>query len=62
MLVEPTEKETKESLDSFANAIKSILGEISTDPEMVKNAPHTTPIKRVNDVYAARNLNIIFKD
>lgn len=62
MLVEPTETETKESLDEFANAIKSILGEINTDPEMVKNAPHTTPIKRVNDVYAARNLNIIWKD
>lgn len=62
LLVEPTETETKESLDAFANALKSICEEVKTNPELVKDAPHTTPIRRVNDVYAARNLNIIWKD
>ncbi|HAW09145.1 MAG TPA: aminomethyl-transferring glycine dehydrogenase subunit GcvPB [Bacteroidetes bacterium] len=62
MLVEPTETETKESLDAFANALKSICDEIQKDPEFVKDSPHSTPIRRVNDVYAARNLNIAWKD
>jgi glycine dehydrogenase subunit 2 len=62
MLVEPTETETKESLDAYAQALKSICEEIKTNPEIVKDAPHTTPIRRVNDVYAARNININWKE
>ncbi|HPD34206.1 MAG TPA: aminomethyl-transferring glycine dehydrogenase subunit GcvPB [Candidatus Kapabacteria bacterium] len=62
MLVEPTETETKESLDAYAQALKSICEEIKTNLEIVKDAPHTTPIRRVNDVYAARNININWKE
>ena len=58
MLVEPTETETKESLDSFAQALKSILQEAKDDPDFVKSAPYNTPVKRLDDALAARNLNI----
>jgi glycine dehydrogenase subunit 2 len=62
MLVEPTETETKESIEAFANALIAIDKEIDENPELVKTAPHNTPIKRVNDAYAARNLNVKWVD
>ena len=52
MMIEPTETESKETLDAFAAALRSILGE---DPEFLHQAPHTTPISRPDDVAAARN-------
>jgi len=62
LLIEPTETETKESLEAFAETLLAIDREIDENPELVKNAPHTTYIKRVNDAYAARNLNIKFAE
>ena len=62
LLVEPTETETKESLEEFAQALIAIDKEIDENPELVKNAPHTTPVKRINDAYAARNLNVCWKE
>ncbi len=62
LLVEPTETETKESLEEFAQALIAIDKEIDENPEMVKNAPHTTPVKRINDAFAARNLNVCWKE
>ncbi len=61
LLVEPTETETKETLDTFAETLLKINKEIEENLELVKTAPHHTPIKRVNDAYAARNLNTVWK-
>lgn len=58
LLVEPTETECKEELDGFINAMQAILGEARTDPEFVKNAPYTLPVRRLDDVKAARELDL----
>ncbi len=58
ILVEPTETETKESLDQFANAMLTIAKEAKETPELVLNAPINAPLKRLNDALAARNLDI----
>jgi glycine dehydrogenase subunit 2 len=52
-MLEPTETESKDVLDKFAEDFLSILSE---DPEIVKDAPHTTPVRRVDEVLAARQL------
>ena len=54
IMVEPTETESKETLDSFADAMLAIRKEADTDPELVKNAPHTAPVQKVDAVTAAR--------
>jgi len=54
LMIEPTETESKEILDSFVDAMIKIDEESKTNPEMVQNAPHTTPVRRVNEVLAAR--------
>ena len=54
MMIEPTETESREALDTFVAAMKQIAGEVASDPELVRNAPHTTPIGRVDEVLAAR--------
>ncbi len=61
MMIEPTETETKETLDAFADALIAICKEIDTDPELVRSAPLTTPVKRLDDAYAARNLNVAWR-
>src|SRR6266511_1243056 len=48
LLVEPTETETKETLDAFADAIADILREAEDDPSIARNAPHTTPVRRLD--------------
>ena len=53
-MVEPTETETKESLDAFADAIEEILDEAESDPEIAKQAPYTTPVRRLDEVRATR--------
>ncbi|MBU2101831.1 MAG: aminomethyl-transferring glycine dehydrogenase subunit GcvPB [Candidatus Omnitrophota bacterium] len=58
LMVEPTETESKETLDTFIEAMRTIDREISENPERVKNAPHTTETRRVDEVYAARNLDL----
>jgi glycine dehydrogenase subunit 2 len=58
LLVEPTETETKDSIDAFAEALRKIVEEAKTDAELVRNAPYTTPVRRLDDALAARNLNI----
>ena len=58
LLIEPTETEAKEVLDGFVDAMASILGEASQDVEMLKSAPHTTPVRRLDDVRAARHLDV----
>jgi len=58
LMIEPTETISREMLDSFADAMKKIYLECYIDPEKVKSAPHTTVVRRVDEVYAARNLKL----
>jgi glycine dehydrogenase subunit 2 len=61
LLIEPAETESKETLDAFAAAMKEILDEAHAQPEMVKGAPYTTPVRRLDDVKAARELDLAWK-
>ena len=56
LMIEPTETEGKPGLDAFIHAMKEIAREAEEQPEVVLTAPHTTPVKRVDEVGAARNL------
>lgn len=58
LLIEPTETETKQTLDAFADALLSIAREAETEPELLRSAPHRTPVRRLNDALAARLLNV----
>lgn len=58
MMIEPTESESKEELDRFCDAMRTIAQECIQSPEIVKSAPHTTPVKRVDEVRAARALKV----
>ena len=49
LLVEPTETETRETLDAFAEALAEILREAAEDPEVARNAPYTTPVRRLDE-------------
>jgi glycine dehydrogenase subunit 2 len=53
MMIEPTETESKDTLDTFAEQFAQVL---KSDPETLHEAPITTPVRRVDEVYAARNL------
>jgi glycine dehydrogenase subunit 2 len=55
MMIEPTETESKATLDAFVAAMEAIAQECQNDPETVLTAPHTTPVGRVDEVGAARN-------
>ncbi len=54
MMIEPTESENRETLDGFADAMIAILGEAKTDPKKLLDAPHTMPVRRLNEVKASR--------
>jgi glycine dehydrogenase subunit 2 len=54
LLIEPTETETKETLDRFAQLVAEILREAAEDPEIARTAPHTTPVRRLDEAAAAR--------
>ena len=60
-MIEPTENESKETLDSFIAVMRRIAEEAKTDPELVKSAPHDTPIGRVDDVLAAKHPIVTYK-
>ena len=62
LLIEPTETESKETLDLFAAALVDIINEAKSDPSILKNAPLTTPVRRLDEVKAARELNLIYAD
>ncbi len=61
LLIEPTETESKETLDAFVVAMKSILAEAYATPELVKGAPYTQPVRRLDDVKAARELDLVWR-
>ena len=58
LMIEPTETESKETLDAFADAMIAIANEAKTNPEMVLQAPTKTPVTRMNEGLAARNLDV----
>ena len=60
-LVEPTETETKAELDAFATALIAILEEARTEPDLVLGAPHNLPVRRLDDVKAARELDLAWQ-
>ncbi len=60
-LIEPTETEDRATLDGFIAAMVSIRQEAEQSPEVVKGAPHTLPVKRLDDVKAARQLDLVWK-
>ncbi len=60
LLIEPTETESKQDLDAFIVAMGKILNEAQTDATILKNAPHHLPVKRLNEVKAARELDIVW--
>ena len=55
LMIEPTENESKETIDGFIAVMRQIAEEAKNDPELVKSAPHNTPIGRVDDVLAAKH-------
>ncbi len=61
LLIEPTETESKETLDAFVEAMRAILEEARTEPERVKQAPYTTPVGRLDEVKAARELDLAWR-
>ena len=55
LMIEPTESESKDTIDGFIDVMRRIAEEAATQPEVVKSAPHNTPIGRVDDVLAAKH-------
>ncbi len=58
MLIEPTETESLETLDGFADALIEIAREAETDPDLVTAAPHDAPVRRLDEATAARQPNL----
>ncbi len=61
LLIEPTETESKQTLDAFVRAMVEILREARAQPDLAKTAPHTTPVRRLDDVKAARELDLAWR-
>jgi glycine dehydrogenase subunit 2 len=61
LLIEPTETESKDVLDAFVAAMAQIQSEAQREPERVRSAPHTMPVRRLDDVRAARQLDLTWK-
>jgi glycine dehydrogenase subunit 2 len=61
LLIEPTETETKQELDAFVDAMSAIRAEAKTDPAKLKGAPYTLPVRRLDDVRAAKQLDLAWK-
>jgi glycine dehydrogenase subunit 2 len=58
LLIEPTESESKAELDRFAEVMATILQEARETPDLVTGAPHTRPVRRLDEVRAARELDL----
>jgi glycine dehydrogenase subunit 2 len=61
LLIEPTESETRDTLDRFVDALVEIREEARQDADHVKGAPYTTPVRRLDDVKAARHLDLAWR-
>ena len=62
IMIEPTETESKETLDGFIEMMRRIAAEAVSDPESLKTAPHTTPVRRLDETTAARQPVLKYKD
>lgn len=60
LLIEPTETECREELNGFISAMQAIRDEAEKNPDLLRNAPHTMPVRRLDDVRAARELDLNF--
>jgi glycine dehydrogenase subunit 2 len=60
LLIEPTESEAPEELDRFVEAMIQIRKEAREQPDLVKQAPHRTPVRRLDEVHAARHLDLVW--
>jgi glycine dehydrogenase subunit 2 len=61
LLIEPTETESKAELDAFVEAMVKIKQEAETTPDLLREAPHTQPVRRLDEVRAARELDLVWK-
>lgn len=61
LLIEPTESESKATLDAFLATLQEIIEEIEENPEVAKTAPHSTPVSRLDEVYAAKQLKLRYE-
>jgi glycine dehydrogenase subunit 2 len=61
LLIEPTETEAKQELDAFVDALMSIQREAEQEPDKVKGAPYTLPVRRLDDVRAAKQLDLAWQ-
>jgi glycine dehydrogenase subunit 2 len=61
LMIEPTETESKEAMDAFAEALITINQEAISNPELLHSAPHTTPVTRLDEVKAVRNPVLCYK-
>lgn len=61
LLIEPTETESKQELDRFIDAMCEVLREAETSPERVNSAPHSLPVRRLDDVRAAKDLDLTWR-
>jgi glycine dehydrogenase subunit 2 len=61
LLIEPTETESKEALDGFVDAMVKIRREAETDPAFLKGAPYTMPVRRLDEVRAAKELDVAWR-
>jgi glycine dehydrogenase subunit 2 len=60
LMIEPTETESRETLEQFAEVMHQIAREAETNPEIVTSAPHTTPVRRLDEASAARTLDVAY--
>jgi glycine dehydrogenase subunit 2 len=61
LLIEPTETEAKQELDAFVEVMQKIQQEAEAEPEKVKGAPYTLPVRRLDDVKAAKELDLVWQ-
>jgi glycine dehydrogenase subunit 2 len=61
LMIEPTEAETRETLDAFIHALREIDREATENPDLVRQAPHTTPVSRLEEARAARQPDLRWK-
>ena len=62
LMIEPTETESKETIDLFIEVMKKIAQEADENPELLKNAPHYTPVRRLDEVLAAKNPTLTYRE
>jgi glycine dehydrogenase subunit 2 len=60
LMIEPTETESKESLDNFIDIMIQIAKEAEKNPEVLTSAPHTTPVRRLDEAKAAKELDVVW--